>query len=703
MAIQICAYKLADVYLEKILDDSYNPQEISNLVERFMIDTKFNPNTDLLQNKFDKFASDDSGADSFTAYIENQKEEILSACDECDKKEIVQKVREWKDQMDKKVTEFKAQNSVTARALREEFLNALTKRIAEFVDLTLRKDEANKVNNEPRAVRGSIVRAQKFTKNLLDIYTDAAEKYRKQKDSTADCIKDAETEFKGKLDDLEKTVDSLLSTKKKISEDLESTLDACVSYLNTKRENLIAEWAYELLTGIKELGIVKYNGLIAELEAENQMLERGVTEFKAIQEEVKKYLFENKNYESNYLCDILFDYKDDVEGVYQALIAEKGEDLIFQTLSQSLKDKENAFGNSYENLKDLIRSQMLICILRATEEYFKEPIGKINITDKLLKNEEKLNLLLNGNYYNNASVYLGLDGGQLSQVGLNLDSSTFFAITIPDVYEARPCRAIKGVNGLGKRCPVDDDEEKYKGDNACPFYPNCLKKRILDNGRTNLAIVPTSETAEINVVTTVAGYPLHAVTTAIHDCKSLYEQQKRKNEEENRSRQIQEERLHMFGPIDFTDLTERSEDPLVLMKPFKKTVMFALALGRLVIRPLSVDFITKRDLDAGRRDNPSLHLGESIADIYKSFQSTRTEDQNAIKQITEEMKYVKDMVATNDEIKNSLAEKLKASFEELNKNPPAGITPADIDLIDEVAKELCGLELVQKPKDGGLW
>ena len=184
---------------------------------------------------------------------------------------------------------------------------------------------------------------------------------------------------------------------------------------------------------------------------------------------------------------------------------------------------------------------------------------------------------------------------------------------------------------------------------------------------------------------------------------SLFMNSRSASEEENRSRQIQEERLHMFGPIDFTDLTERSEDPLVLMKPFKKTVMFALALGRLVIRPLSVDFITKRDLDAGRRDNPSLHLGESIADIYKSFQSTRTEDQNAIKQITEEMKYVKDMVATNDEIKNSLAEKLKASFEELNKNPPAGITPADIDLIDEIAKELCGLELVQKPKDGGLW
>ncbi len=703
MAIQICAYKLADVYLEKILDDSYNPQEITNLVERFMQDTKFNPTSDLLKNMFDKYTSDEAGSDSFTSYIENQKDDLLSSCEDCDKKEIVQKVREWKDQMEKKVIEFKQQNSVTARSLREQFLDALSKRISDFVDLTLRKDEANKVSGEPRAVRGSIVRAFKFTKNLLSIYTDAAETFRKQKDSTADVIKDNESDYKSKLDDLEKTIDSLLSTKKKIAEDLDGTLSACVSYLNTKRENLIAEWAYELLTGIKELGIVKYNGLIAELEAEAQVLDRGVTEFKKIQEEVKKYLFENKNYESNYLCDILFDYKDDVEGVYQALIAEKGEDYIFQSLSQSLKDKENAFGNSYENLKDLIRSQMLICILRATEEYFKEPIEKINITDKLLKNEEKLNLLLNGNYYNNASVYLGLDGGQLSQVGLNLDSSTFFAITIPDVYEGKPCRAIKGVNGLGKRCPVDEDEENFKGDNACPFYPNCLKKRILDNGRTNLAIVPTSETAEINIVTTVAGYPLHAVSTAIHDCKPIYEQQKRKNAEETMARNIQEERLHMFGPITFDDLTERSEDPLVLMKPFKKTVMFALALGRLVIRPVSVDFITKRDLDAGRRDNPSLHLGESVADIYKSFQSTRTEDQNAIKQLSDEMKYVKDMAANSDDIKKSLGEKLKASFEELNKNPPAGIAPADIDLIDEISRELCGLELVEKPKDGGLW
>ena len=703
MAIQMCAYKLADVYFDKILDDSYNPQEITNLVERFMNDSKFNPQTDLLKTLFDTYSAQDAGTDSFSSYIDNKKDEFLSECGNTDKKEIVQKVRDWKESMDKIVTEFKQQNSVTARNLREEFLSRFTKRISEFVDLTLRKDETNRINNEPRAVRGSIVRAQKFTKTLLDIYTDAAEKFRKEKDSSADAIKQAESDFKGRLADLDSTIDGFFSSKKKIAESLEDTLNACTSYLNAKRENFIAEWIYQLFTGILESGIMRYNGLLADLEAENQLLQRGINEFKAIQEDVKKYLLENKNYESNYLCDVLFDYKDDVEGVYQKLLVEKGEDYIFEDLSKRMKDKENNFGDAYENLREMTKAQMLLAILRSTEEYFKEPISRINISNKLLKNDEKLNLLLNGNYYNNASVYLGLDGGELSRVGLNLDSSRFFAITIPDMYEACPCRSISGSNSVGKRCPVDEDEDKYKGDKACPHYPNCLKKRILDNAPNNLAIVPTSETAEVNIMTTVAGFPLHAVSSVMYDCKPIYEQQKKRFDEEKAASGRQEEVLHMFGPIEFTDLAVKSEDPLVLMKPFKKTVIFALALGRLVIRPLSVDFITKRDLDANRRENPSLHLGETIADIYKRFQSTKSEDQMAIKQICSEMQFVRDAINANPAMKPSLGEKLKASFEELNQKPPAGITPADLDIIDEISRELCDVELIQKPASGGLW
>lgn len=703
MAIQMCAYKLADVYLEKILDDSYNPQEISNLVDNFMNDTKFNPQSDLLQGLFDNYADQDSSSDSFASYIDNRKEEFLSECEDADKKEIVQKVRDWKESMDKIVLEFKQQNSVTSRNLREEFLGQFVKRISGFVDLTLRKDETNKANNEPKMVRGSIVRAQKFVKTLLDVYTDAAEKFRKEKDSTIDAIKQAEEDFKARLDDLDSVVDGMFSTKKKISENLEDTLNACTTYLNAKRENFIAEWCHQLFTGILESGILRYNGLITELENENQLLQRGINEFKSIHEDVKNYLNENKNYEANYLCDVLFDYKDDVEGVYQNLMAEKGEDYIFEDLSRHLKDKDDNFGDAYENLKDLTKGQMLLSILRCTEDYFKEPISRINISDKLLKNDEKLNLLLNGNYYNNANVYLGLDGGELSRVGLNLDSSKFFAITIPDIYEACPCRGIAGSNSVGKRCPVDEDEEKFKGDKACPYYPNCLKKRILDNAPNNLAIVPTEETAEVNIMTTVAGFPLHAVSSVMYDCKPMYEKQKNANKEENERTGRNEETLQMFGPIEFTDLAEKSEDPLVLMKPFKKTVMLAIALERLVIHPLSVDFITKQDIDAGRREHPSLHLGESISDVFKKFQSTRIEDQAAIKQIGSEMKVVRDAALSNEDLKAKLGEKLKSSYEKFNKDIPEGLNPTDLDIIDEISRELCGLELIQKTASSDLW
>ena len=91
MAVQLCAYKLADVYLEKILDDSYNPQEITNLVERFMNDSKFNPQSDLLKELFDKYTDSDSNTDSFASFIENRKEEFISECEDSEKKEIVQK------------------------------------------------------------------------------------------------------------------------------------------------------------------------------------------------------------------------------------------------------------------------------------------------------------------------------------------------------------------------------------------------------------------------------------------------------------------------------------------------------------------------------------------------------------------------------------------------------------------------------------
>ncbi len=569
MAIQMCAYKLADVYFEKILDDTYNPQEITNLVERFMNNSKFNPNTDLLKNLFDKYAAQDSNSDSFTMFIDNRKEEFLSESADCDKKELVQKVRDWKESMDKFVTEFKQQNSVTARNLRQEFLSYLTKQISEFVDLTLRKDEANKINNKPRAVRGSLVRAQKFVKNLLEIYTDAAEKYRKEKDSTSDLIKVTESEYKECVEDLELIVDSIFSSKKKINERLEDTIDCCIYYLNAKRENLIAEWIYELFTGIKELGLVRYNGLIADLEAENQILNRSVYRFKEIHDDVKNYLRENKNYESNYLCDVLFDYKDDVEGVYQQLIAKKGEDFIFEDLSKHLKDKEENFGDSYENLKDFTHQQMLIAILRCTEEYFKEPVSKINISDKLLKNDEKLNMLLNGTYIKNASAYIGLDENQLAGVRLKLEELSYHIITIPDIYENCPCSGIVGK--VNHRCPIDENEEKYRGENACSHYPNCLKKHILDNAQNlskNLSIIPTPKTAEINILTTVAGYPLHAVSSEINNCKPSYEQLKRKYNEENLASRKQEEKLHVFGPVKFDDLTVRSEDPLALMKPF---------------------------------------------------------------------------------------------------------------------------------------
>lgn len=704
MAIQMCAYKLADVYFETILDSSYNAQEIKNITERFMNESKFNPTTSLMEELFDKFTNEDSIVEAFEQYVDEQKENLLNDCEEEDKKEYYQKIVEWKQAMDGKVEEFARQNAGTPRDMREKFLNAFTDRIAVLVDLTKRKDEANKVNNEPKQVRGSLDRALQFTTDLLNTFTDAAEKYNKRKSSCARDLKDLDDSYKAALDDLESACGSLLGGKK-AKEAVENAANACVDYFNKKRESIIADQMYEFFYGITEGGsTIKYKGVITELEAEKLLLTGGKKDFREVSEEVKKYLQENKNYEANYLCDILFDYKEDVEGVYNKLIAQDGEDYIFEKLSKELKDDEDKFGNAYQNIGAMTQSQILIALLRSTEEFFKDMINKIDITEKLLKNEDKLNLLLNGNYYNNASIYLGLDGGELSKVNLNLDSSRFFAITIPDIYEACPCRSITGVQSSGRKCPVDEDPDNYKGEKACPHYPNCLKKRILDNAPTNLAIVPTTENAEVNIVTTIAGFPLHAVSSAMYDCKPPYMQQKEKYDAERKAAGINEEVLHMFGPIEYVDLAEKSVNPMELMKPFKKQIMLALALGRLSVDKLSVDFVTKRDLDAGRRENPSLHLGEAFDDIFKKFQSTKTEDQSAIKQVSEEMNMVVDFVKSGDEnTKNSFAEKLKSSYEEFNKNLPQGVKGEDIDIIDELSQELCGIKLSTKSSSNVMW
>ncbi len=694
MVSQICAHRLASEYFKKILDDSYNPQEIENLVFRFLDDTKFNPKNSLLFSLFDSYHQENSQLQSFREFIDLRRDEFLDDAANVDKREIVQKVREWRESMEKIVGDYKRQNAITARNMREKFLSDYKNRICDFVDLSLKKDESNRTSDgEARVVRGSIVRALKFTERLESVFLEAAESFRKDGEEAQDSLANLERDFRSALDDLDSAADGFFSTKSKIAERLETAVNALVDFLNARRAILVFDWARQLLNGIREENnVLRYDGLLAELAKSKLVLQRGVNEFSAIGAETESYLKSKRNYEANYQCDVLFDYKEDVDGVYEKLLKEKGEDFVFEDLSKKLKDDENGFGNDYSNIGTLSREQMRLELLKITESYFFELVSRVNVADKLLKNPEKLNLLLNGNYYNNASIYLNLDGAELARVNLSLESNTFFAITIPDrmgdvPYETCPCRE-SGLAGSDKKsCPVDENFDLYKGEKACPNYPNCLKKHILDNAPRNLVIVPTEERAEVNIVATVAGFPLHAVSTA-SVCKPIYAQ---------RRERFSVDEIHAFGKVEFDDIYEKSEDVTNLEKSFRRTLIFAFAVGRLSVQPLSVDFVTQRDLQAQRQDKPSLHLAQNLEDVMIRFQSTRSADQEMVKQIQNEMDFFKNAVKNDKaDLKERVFLRLKKSFDEMSQKLPDGFNVNDSELLNDVSKELCGKALIEE-------
>ncbi len=213
----------------------------------------------------------------------------------------------------------------------------------------------------------------------------------------------------------------------------------------------------------------------------------------------------------NPICELIFDYESDVEELYKTVILEKGESNIFNCLSEKLDSQLFQTSSSFE--------AFLQPILSYAQDLFKETVNKINIADKLLNNEEKLNLLLDGTYLKKSSYYLGLDENKLSEAGLNVESSVYHIITIPD--------------------------NEY------------LKKMLYDNTKTSLKntmIITTNQIAEINIITTLTGYPLAAVKSAVQDCKPDYDLLMKRNIQENQMRGVNEERLHVFGNLKFDDL-----------------------------------------------------------------------------------------------------------------------------------------------------
>lgn len=701
MIVQLCAYNLSKEYLKKILDDSYAPQEIEQLAKNFLKETKMNPLTTQLEDSFDVFETQDYKG-SFKDYIENSISDFEEQSSDTDKKDLKEELLHWKKDIDEKIVEFKNLNSTRAQEIRESFLARLSKELELLLDLHEHKLGVKKNSDgTDMADRGSLVRAENFVEVLIKIFTEAKDKYRRTRNDAETTMKNLNCDFETALSDFDEITDSIFATKKKIASAKEKVLDVCRDLFNAQKQNFIADWCYQLFTDILWNDVPKYDGLIKELEQYRNKYRKAILTFKEIDKDISKFLDDNRHFEPNPLFAVIFDYEKDVEGSYKKLLAEKSEEYIFGELSDSVTDA-HAFGKDYLSTADKTASLVNIDILNATEKFFFEPVNKTNIADRILDTPEVCERLEQGTYFETTPIYLGVEEMVMNREGLSFKDSTFFAISIPDEYEGKPCKDISGVvrgNGINRICPMEQDPEKYQKE-PCPMFNHCLKQKLLHHAPSNVAITPTSEISEVNIMHSIAGYPLYSLSSVMNNCKSVYVASKLKQQKENEENGTDYEEINMFGPLQFDNLDEKSVDPRKLQNEFRKLLIVAYIAKRLKVQPLSVDFVTERDLMQNRKDKPGLHLGNSMNEVMVRFQSSRLKDKKDIEQFKKETEHFVEKLSGNEDKFFSEAEK---TYKSMKEELPAGFIQNDLDLMNELVKELTNKPLFEDKELDTLW
>ena len=228
------------------------------------------------------------------------------------------------------------------------------------------------------------------------------------------------------------------------------------------------------------------------------------------------------------------------------------------------------------------------------------------------------------------------------------------------------------------------------------MYNKCLKQKLLRNAPANVAITPTSEISEINIMHTIAGYPLCSVSSVMNNCKAAYTEQKKRQAQENESIGSNDEVVNMFGPMKFDDLDEKSIDPKTQMDDFRKKIMAGIIAKRIKCQALSIDFVTERDLQLQRIDNPSLHLGNNMNEVMVKFQSSRLSDKTVVSQFVTEIDKYLDKLSSNEKLKDDFGKKAKKTYEEFKKELPVGFVDKDLNIIDSLTSKYCGFELIDK-------
>lgn len=697
---QLCAFKLASEYFKEIFNDSYGTVEIGRLVDRFLNDTKTNGENEYLEESFSMFKTGNGNeVVPFSEFLEDQKDGVLEEAFDLvknEKKEILRTIDVWQEDMNNYLSRFKLENSVAPRDMKPGFMNSFKKRISDLLDLRTVEDTANPLQDgSKRMVRGSIVRARDFTAGVLAKYIKFEEVYHKKEDESKSAIGDLKDTFEEKLEELKGAIGSVIPSEKKIKSCLEETCNAYVEFLNAQKDQIVAGLIRQFFNEITDVGGTHLaEGVIKELQDIKLNLDNGIIKLKKVAETTDDFIFRNKAEATGSFCVEVFDYKKDVENMFNSLMDNKdfGKEQIYTALSNSLKEKD-AFGEDYSRVGSSLASPAITNILlRASEKFFFEPVSNVNIRKRLLEEPDKLDALVHGTYLANAKVYVKLNGEEMSRSGMDLKGKVYYAMSIPNESEyQRYCSGLNGVSdGKPFSCPFDEGGELANSEEVCPLYSKneCLKSKILKSATSDLSIVYSEDMSEINILKIATGFPLRAVTSINGQYREEYMKKIREQNETNRMNGTNEEVVHMFGPVKFADLNEKEERPQDLSLKFKKYLLMALAVRRLELDLVGVKFYTEKDV-MNDRDEPSLYLGRDFAEAAKLAESLRFDD---ITKVDEVEKSVAAIVESADtpERKEKCWTMLKETYSAYMQKLPAGFTEDDLDLLDQLAIDICG-------------
>jgi len=689
MVKQTCGYLLGRDYLTALLDDSYKSHEIQRMAEGFIGENKLKCTQ--IEEVYDAFKTTDGLVEPFSGYFQQQIDEYQAPKE---KKELRQNLAALRDDMNKMLASFREQNRGRPSETKKLYQAALDQLFANLTDIKLRED----AYNEKRRVTGSLRRLEKTISWLSSYSIEQRDVYRKRLEENKMETRRLKEDLDSLLSDIEEASRGLFGGSLPAkTQEFRTTLQ---SYLEAGRQEIICNNIFQLFNNILDNAKVDEEGMIRELEKRLSDCKKLVNDFESTQKTVESYIQNNKTYNgTGSFSTVLYDYPNDVEGTYSKVTAEIGQDELYSQLSNTLKQLD--YGPRFE--KCLVKSPASItkCLISQSEKFFFAAVDSINIEDKILADDKIRENLRNGVYRSNAGVFAKLDNQELSKVNLSLKNTSFFAITIPNTYEGKPCSDIRGYASCGAKCPLDKDPEKYKilPDGGCLKYSmGCLKKIILDSSPKELAVVPSDEFSEINVIKAVAGFPLHSLVSAMNGCRPAYLQLKEKHKQEDKNRTGFEERIHMYGAIKMADLSEMTVDSTTQIEKFKTQLLLAVARGRLVAQKLDFSFYTEQDLQF-EKQTPSLFLGANLEDVIRRMQSNRLEDMEVIGQFRSEIDLQIERMLTDDAKKDRLFGQMSTLFKDFNTGVVTeGFHSKDANLLDQFASQRFGKPLFQQQK-----